>query len=186
MFRCKKGEYGYIKKKKMQQLTLAILMGVIGLLIYGIGYYLNGFERNNVCLVLGILMVLPGAKFMTTFILLFPYHSFEKSFYNSITVDDNALLLSDVVITSTERAMHLDFLYIGNGCVLGLLVNHNKGGKPVQDYLTKGVRNYADDYTVKITESKESFQKSLHNITKKDVEKEIEDKVIAYLYSLMV
>ncbi|MEG1458760.1 MAG: hypothetical protein RR056_05670 [Acetivibrio sp.] len=188
MFRSTKGEYGYINKRKYGQLGLAVLMGIIGLSIYGIGYIVNGFERNNICMVLGILMVLPGAKFLVTYILLFPYHTPNKELYQETvkTLQGKQKLLSDLVITSKERAMNLHFLYVGNGCVYGLLGREGTGVKEVQDYLTKGIRNWAGSYTVKIMDRETSFFKILHEIPEKEMNKEEEERVLAYIYSLIV
>ena len=187
MFQCKKGEYGYIKKRKQQKLGLTILMALIGFSIYGIGFVINGMKQNEICLVLGILMVLPGANFLTTFILLYPYHTPERALYNEIkSTIKSGTLLSDLVITSTQRAMNLDFIYVGNGCVYGLIGKSKNGVKDVQDYLAKGVRNWGTGYTVKIMDSKESFHKALQTIEEKEINTEEEERVLAYLYSLMV
>lgn len=183
-----KGEYGYIKKRKRGQLLLAFLMALIGMAIYFTGYIVNGFERNNICLVLGILMALPGAKFLVTYILLFPFHSpsIEEFETAAKLAGKEAHLLSDLVITSTERAMNLDFLYVGNGCVYGLKGKMEKDSQFIQNYLSKGVRNWSGDYTVKIADTKESFFKLLRGISKKEKNKEEEERVLAYLYSLIV
>ncbi|MFA9465765.1 MAG: hypothetical protein ACERKN_15905 [Velocimicrobium sp.] len=188
MFRCKKGEYGYISKRKYQQLFLAILMGLIGLLIYGLGYILNGYKQNNICLVLGILMVLPGAKFLTTYILLFPYHTPDRVLFDesSMVTQKGGILLSDLVITSTERAMNLDFLYVGNECVYGLIGKTKMKTKDIQDYIAKGVRNWGTGYTVKIVDSKENFQKTILAVKEKEINSDEEERVLAYLYSLIV
>ena len=188
MFRCNKGEYGYIKKRKQQQLFLAILMGLIGLSIYGIGYMANGFHQSKICLLLGILMVLPGAKFLTTFILLFPFQTSEKIVYEEVfhSMKEKGTLLSDLVITSTEHAMNLDFLYIGNGCVYGLLGKKKTSTKEVQDYLANGVRNWGSAYTVKIMDTKECFKKALQEVKPKEINSDEEERVIAYIYSLIV
>lgn len=188
MFRCEKGEYGYLGKRKLQQLFLTILMGLIGLLIYGIGYISNGYHQNDFCLILGILMVLPGAKFLTTFILLAPYHNPDKLLFKEVSalVKKEETLCSGLVITSTKRAMNLDFLYIGNGCVYGLLGKKKEEGREVEEYLTNGIRNWGTGYTVKMFDTSEQFKKALQLRKEKEVSLEEEERVLAYLYSLMV
>lgn len=188
MFGIKKGDYGYIKKRKLEQLLLAVLMGAIGFAIYGIGYVVNGYSRNNICLVLGILMVLPAAKFLTTFILLIPYKTPKKEDYEDIKklVDKSAVLWSDLVITSTEKVMNLDFLYIGNRCVYGMTSQKKTGAAEINAYLTKGVRNWSNGYNVKIVDSKESFHKLLKGITPKEIDLKEEENVKDYLHSLIV
>lgn len=188
MFRPKKGEYGYIRARKYTQLLLAILMGIIGLSIYFAGYVVNDYKQIDICLVLGILMALPGAKFLVTYILLFPYKTPNRELY--LEMKDRApkegLFLSDLVITSTENAMNLDFLYIGNGCVYGLSGKNKKGITGIQEYLSKGVRNWGTSYTVKITDRADSFKKSLNGIVKKETNAEEEKRVSDYIYSLIV
>lgn len=188
MFRADKGEYGYIKKRKLQQLFLAILMALIGLAIYGVGYVVNDFHRNNICLILGILMVLPGAKFLTTYILLLPFHTPDKEEYGQMSevVKDKGLFWSDLVITSTEHAMNLDYLYIGNGCVYGLLGRCKPDAKAINEYLSKGVRNWGSGYTVKILDNRDTFRKMLEAVSTKETNTSEEERVIAYLHSLIV
>lgn len=188
MFRCKKGEYKYITNRKYQQLTLAVLMAVIGVFIYLAGYFISGRTNANICTVLGMLMVLPGAKFLVSYILLFPYKTPALSLYDEAkkASGTHGLLLSDIVMTSPEKAMNLNFLWIGSQCVYGSVGKAGQDINYIQDYLKNGIRNWSSGYTVKICHTQKEFLKTVQNTGKKEADTEEEERVKAYLYSLIV
>lgn len=190
MFRSSRGEYGYIRKKKRNELLFALLMLCIGLAIYVVGYFITK-ETKNVGLIMGMLMVLPGAKFFTTFLVLFPYRTPEKETYEKAVeaAGTDGILWSDLVITSTEKVMNLDFLYMGNQCVYALAGKTRMDAKMVrycQEYLTKGVRNWGSSYTVKVYESGDSFLRDVANAAKREADAADAEKVEAYLRSLIL
>ena len=63
-----KGNYGYITYKKKTSLGMALLMVLIGLGIFVVGLLLNKMSGRNVFSIFGMLMVLPMAKYLTTYI----------------------------------------------------------------------------------------------------------------------
>ncbi len=202
MLRCTRGEYGYINKKRNQQLLFALLMGVIAIAIYVGGYIASGYKRSDICLVLAILMALPGAKFLTTFIVLIPFRTPSKEAYDQcLTIlkekgiqsgegKGQGELWSDYVFSSPEKVMNLNFLFINDGYVLGELGKEGQKFSDIQEYLTKGVRNWGNDYMVKICNTHEEFLRALKSIKlpqgEEDGNQDEKEKVIAHLLSLIV
>ena len=79
MFKKEKGEYGYItKSKKIDLIKMAIYI-VIALAIVVVGLLLNKMSIQNIFTVVAILFVLPWARVLVEFIMLFPYHTPDKA-----------------------------------------------------------------------------------------------------------
>lgn len=188
MFRYQKGEWGYIKKKKIMQIVFTIIMALVGIGIFLTGYFLYKKSNQNVFTVLAVLMVLPGAKFLVSFIVLFPFKSPNLEQYKKLkkAIPKNSKLFSDMVITSPLKVMDLDFIIVSNDHVIGVIGKENQDVSYIQDYLTKGVRNWSSQCIVKIYPSFDGLLRAVNKIQEKEINKEDEEKVIAYLNSLIV
>lgn len=185
-----KTEYGYINYRKKRQLLMTLFMVLIGLFIFFLGKALNKGESTNVFTVAAILMVLPGAKYFVNFVVLFPYSTPKKAQYEELSalLGNRGSLYSDLVITSPEKVMNLDFLWIEEGCVLGVTGKEGQELSYIQQYLSRGVRNWALEYRVKIFGSYKELFKELKRQTgepKKEKTKDLE-KVEDYIRSLIV
>lgn len=186
--KAEKGEFGYLNKRKKGVLLWIILLVVIALAIYIAGLLLNKMSNRNVFTIVAILFALPVAKQLVALIVLFPYHSVEQERYQNVVdhLPDNVELMADLVITSSEQIMHLDFIVMGQNQVVGLLGEGKQQLSEVRSYLSKGVHNWGSDYKVKIVDSEKLFLQELQNITPADPDPEVEDQVRSYLRSLIV
>lgn len=112
-----KMEYGYIRQKKRTLLLQMCGILGIGVLVFLVGLLLNKGELANIFTVVSILFVLPAARYLTVWILIFPYHSPKREEYEKLSAlaKEHGLLLSDLVFTSSERAMHLDYMVLAGG-----------------------------------------------------------------------
>ena len=185
-----KTDYGYIDYRKKRQLFMTAIMVLIGIAIYFLGCALNKGESTNIFTVVAILMVLPGAKYFVNFIVLFPYQTPEKEKYQELTklLEFRGELYSDLVITSPEKIMNLDFLWLEEGCVFGVLGKKGQDLSYIQNYVSQGVKNWTSNYKVKIyAEYKEFYEelKKEQNHSAKEPSNELE-KARDYLKSLIV
>lgn len=202
-----KGQYNYITYKKKSQFLSMLAMLVIGVVIFFIGLLLSKMSKANIFTVIAVLMVLPGANYLTRFIVLFPYKSPDKKQYDemALLVDkvDGATLLTDMVITSPEKVMNLDFIVVGNDVVLGVPGKSNQDLNYIEQYLTEGIRKYDKKCRVKFYPEYTQFCKEVKKLadsSKRDkkgldqTEELKEDKsgsekredVLRYLKSLVV
>lgn len=184
----KRGEFGYLKYKKRVSLFGVLLMLVLGISVFVAGLLLNDMSNRNIFTVIAVLFVLPGAKYLVALIVSFPYKPVTKERYEKVRsqVSEGAVLYTDLVITSSEKVMHLDFVVVGNGQVIGLLGNGKQELTYVRPYLTKGVANWGSDYKVKIFDSEKKFLAELSNMKEKEVDQEEEANVKSYITSLIV
>ncbi len=186
--RYKKTEWGYIKKKKTAALLITLIFAVVIAAIYLTGYYLNDKSNASVWTVAAIVLVLPAAKFFVNFLVLFPYKTPELIQYEEVK---NALkagseIWSDMVITSPEKVMNLDFLVISHHAVIAVLGKEKQELSYVQSYLSKGVHNFAEGYQIKVYENYEGFLKAVKALDDKTDNEEQKEKAEGYLYSLIV
>jgi len=170
-FELEKGTFGYIKKNKRRQMGLVILMFVIAVAMFITGLIVNKNDKANLLTALAILMVLPAAKFLTLYIVMFPYKSVSKERYEKVKakVNDNIIVMTDMVITSTQRSMNLDFILITDNQVLCLLGKAKQDVKYIEGYLAKTLStSRADSFTVKVFTDEKKFMEC---IPERDFEK---------------
>ena len=185
--RVRRGEAGYLRYKKRKSLMGALLMTLIGFAVFVIGLLLNQMSNRNLFTIIAVLFVLPGAKFLVAYIVAFPY-PVSSDRYQKVKekVPEGAALYADLVITSPEKVMHLDFAVVGGGQVIAVLGNGKQEISYVRSYLTKGIHNWGSDYKVKIVDSEKIFLQEVMELSVKEVDEETEDKVKSYLLSLIV
>lgn len=159
-----RGSFGYIKRKKRRQILLVFLVLFIAVVMFITGLFLNKFDKSNLCTMLAILMVLPAAKFFVIFVVLFPYKSVSRERYEAVKnkLADEVILMTDMVITSPDISMNLDFIIFTDNQVLGLAGKKKQDIKYIEDYLKKTLEsNKADGFTVKIYDDEKQFEKCI-------------------------
>lgn len=100
--RIQKGDYGYLKKNKLIQLTVTLVLMSIVCIIFYTGYIKYG-NTKNIFTVFAILSVLPMAKFVVGYLMLAKHNSILMDEYNKIQQNLNHKLLYDLIISSPER-----------------------------------------------------------------------------------
>ena len=183
-----RGELGYLEYKKKRAIIGTIAMAVIGIIVFLVGYFLNKMSNRNIFTVVAVLFALPGAKFLVAYIVAFPYHTVGKEKYDMVKkhIGDGMQLYTDLVITSSEKVMSLEFVAVGNNQVIGLTKDKKVDISYIRKYLTDGVTNWGDNYKVKIVESEKLFLSELDNVKPVDTDEEQEANVKSYIVSLIV
>lgn len=184
----KRGEYGYIAARKKKTLLGTIIIALIGVAIFFVGLFLNKMSNRNLFTIIAVLAVLPAAKQLVAFIVLFPFKTTQKERYQKAKdmIGEEMKLYSDLVITSPEKIMHLDLAAVGNGQVICLLGQGKQELNYVRKYLTEGVHNWGRNYKVKVVDSEKTFLGELSKVQPVEVDRDEEDKVNSYLLSLIV
>lgn len=133
-----RGEYGYVSALKLKKLIMAICLFAISLTLVIIGYFISGKTRESVFTILGIVSVLPAAKVLVAYIILFPYKTFSREEYNKIKdFDVNGFALYDFVMSSSEKIMNIYALVPTVDKVFLLLGKENKCPDYTKEYVTK-------------------------------------------------
>lgn len=186
----KKGEFGYISHRKKRTLWMSVIILAVAVAIFVLGLLLNKMSKANVFTVLAILCVLPWAKQIVALVVFFPYRSVSGERYEKVAllVKEPVKLYTDLVITSSEKVMNLDFAVVGNSQVIALVGKKGQDVAYIRKYLSEGVANWGD-YKVKILESEKLFLKEVEELAGKETEGmdgEEAENVNSYLLSLIV
>lgn len=182
------GQYGYLKQQKRKILIRIVLCAMIGVCMYEIGLLVNKGNYQNIGTVLAILMALPAAKEFTELVVIIPFRDVERNRYKTVKekCKEQANCMTGLVITSEKKIMNLDFLVEWEGNVVGLAGRKETEVSYVDDYITKGVRNWGFDYRVKIYADEKSFMKALDSLKPVKVSETEKEHVMDYLKSLIV
>lgn len=156
-----KGEPGYISFSKMFNLMITFVLALFcaGLLIPG---FLAFESKLNICVIVGILFVIPAARFFTVWVLFMPFKSVtqEKADEMMKLMKGGNLLYSDVIITSTEKAYFLPFVVITGDKILAFYSGKEKLYK-VQEYFADVVKRRGFDYKTTVTDDEAKFKSLL-------------------------
>lgn len=185
-----KGSFGYISRRKKRIVLWCVLILLTAVVIFVTGYFLNNRSRANIFTVLAVLCVLPWAKQVVALVVLFPYRSVSKERYDKVSalVQEPIKLYTDLVITSPERVMNLDFAVVGKGQVIALVGKKGQEVDYIRNYLTQGVANWGS-HKVKVLENEKLFLQEVRQLSgRQEGEKNEEEtqRVNSYLYSLIV
>lgn len=183
-----KGEYGYISKSKKKDVIMLLLYLAIAAAIFFAGLLLNNMSYTNIFTVVAILFVLPWARVLVDLIVFLPYKTPDEEKYQQVKdrASSEAKVLSDVVITSEEKSMGMDFMVLGNGYIYAVTANKKQDKSYIQNYLKKGVDNRSDRYQVQIFERYEEFLKKVSDAKEKELDEREKEEVEAFILSLFV
>ncbi|MDE6233154.1 MAG: hypothetical protein K2M60_07400 [Lachnospiraceae bacterium] len=172
-----KGKYGYLNYKKIYQLimTLICLLVVLAVMVGGYLYYKT---LSNICTVIAIVIVIPAAKFGVGYIVLFPYKAPEKKRYDELESSDY-ILLSELVITSEEKIMNLDFAAVKDKRAYCFVSNKKTEPHEIEKYLKKILNSEFEGVGVKVFTDYEKYKSALDKFS--FLENNIRDKRISEL-----
>lgn len=115
-----KGEYEYLKKKKIRVLLITLLYFAIALSIYLIGYITTG-TKKNLLTVVAILGCLPACKSAVSMVMYFLSKGCSFSTYELIEENNNTLIpMYDMYFTSYNNNYAIANMIVKNKRIIGL------------------------------------------------------------------
>lgn len=188
MKRIERCEYGHIRAEKRKNLLGAVLMVVIGVIIFVLGLCLNKFDKANIFTIIAVLFVLPMARYLTTWIVLLPYKTPEEALYLQVkdAMPKGSILFSDYVFTSGERAMGLSFFVLTGNELIGLAARDKEKTEKIKEYLSSGLKKRAIPGKVVVFREKERFITELKKIPEITRTGEEMQELVEFLRSLAV
>ena len=183
-----KGELGYITGQKKWHALMLLVYILIGIGIFFLGYFLNHGNKANVFTVLAILTVLPATKRIVAIVVLFPYHSEKKERWDEIKafLGEHATLLTDYVFTSSDNVMHLSFVVVDRGNVIGVMDDKKQRIDTTGSYFRKSVCNFGPNYNVHLVKSVDELKKMYSEIEAREGAEAQEEAVLNLIRSLGV
>ena len=177
-----KGEFGYIRNQKKINLIWLAAFILIGVAIFICGYLLTK-TRANIFTVIAVLM----AKRVVALVVMMPRRGVERERYDRMSqAAGEGILFTDYVFTSTEKIMHLDFLLIRNGNVLGVTAPSRQDVEYMKKYLADSVHKAAPDFHITVFDTDGQMIRHLDKLAQTEADPERTEKVREYLRSLAV
>lgn len=181
-----KCEPGYIQKQKVFQSLMLLVYIAIGVGLFLLGLWITG-TRANVFTVLGILMVLPGAKRVIALVVMLPHQSVERAQYEALkkVVSPQAVILADYVFTSPDKIMSFDFVVVEDKQVTGIAPGKADDIPYMTDYLKKGIAAIAPEFEVRIVVNEAEYLRQ-YKSHGESPQAEKTEEVVEYLTILAV
>lgn len=183
-----KGAPGYIDVRKKAQLYKTILMFGIAAAIFVLGLALNQWQKSNVFTIVAALAVLPASKMLISYIVLAPYHSLTKDTFERLiaTTQEQDIVFTDVVCTSSEKVMNLSILVIVENQVLGLIGRKKENRVYIEKYLRENFKLKQYSAKIHIFEEEEQFVRAMKALSRNMENNKAKKEWEAYLKTLMV
>lgn len=154
-----RGEFGYLAQYKKLRIIITAGMFFAAAAIFVAGLLLNDFNKGNIFTIIAALLIIPFARSLATLILVLPIRPVSKEKYDEISslTKQGNLIYSDVIVTSTEKAMNLTMMVITASKVL-IYAGHKKDDPfKVQEYIGGLVKRRGFGYSVAVTNEYEKF-----------------------------
>jgi hypothetical protein len=203
MKKYEKGSFGYINALKKSRLIQTIVLFCIVLIVLLVGVLINNYSKKNYFTIFSVLMVLPATKVAIGYIILIPFRSVDQRKYEKTKslLPENISFYTDVVLTSSEKIMNLDFLIIIGNRIVGLKGKNRQDLTYINQYINKGIKDRGFLYECVIYDNEREFYNAIKHDLEKTIEHDLEKTIkhdlektipsslvelIAYLESLMV
>ena len=188
MRRIYKGQFEYIKKRKLQLglLSAGCFLLVFALLITG---YISTATKENLLTMVAILGVLPAAKFAATFFIILPHHSQTKEDFDLVQQNcGDAIFYTDVLFSTEKKVLPTDFVVIRGGNVCGYASQPKYETIFAQEYLSNMLKKNGVKANIKIFTDKTKFLRRIQEIAALEVEEkqEVRDERTAQLLLTLI
>lgn len=168
-----KGTLGYINNRKLARGLLFLAEVALVVAIFLTGYFTTG-SRENLFTVVAIVGVLPAAKSLIACIMIWPHKSQTQEAYDEVcgAAGDTCVVLTELVLTTTERIMPIDFIVVKESHIVGY-TTHPKCDIPFADkFLTENMQLNGHKVSVKIMNNKSKFLARTTELARKEITEE--------------
>lgn len=177
-----KGDYGYLKKNKLIQLTITlVLIILVGIIFYtGVIKYDN---TKNVFTVFACIMAIPAAKFGVAYIVMAPYKTGSEEIYSKIKEFENVEVVCDLLISSTEKIINIPFAAVRDNSVFCYIDNDKYDIVYVEKYIRSFLEKECKVAGVKSYKNKEQYLKAVALMDKNEAgkyDKRIKELLLVY------
>lgn len=168
-----KGTLGYIDNRKLARTLLFLLEVILVIAIFLTGYISTG-SRENLLTVVAIVGVLPAAKALVAVVMIFPHHSQKKEAYDEVcnVAGDTCAVLTELVLTTTEKIMPIDFIVVKDSHIIGFTTNPKCDILFADKFLTDNMQLNGYKVSVKILNNKNKFLTRIKELSAKEIAKE--------------
>ncbi|MBR6637890.1 MAG: hypothetical protein IKK96_03415 [Lachnospiraceae bacterium] len=141
--------------------------------IFLTGYFTTG-SRENLLTVVAVVGVLPAAKSLIACIMIWPHKSQTKEAYDEVcgAAGDTCVVLTELVLTTTERIMPIDFIVVKENHIVGFASNPKCDIQFTDKFLTENMQLNGHKVSVKIMNNKSKFLMRVKELADKEITEE--------------
>lgn len=167
-----KGQFGYIRKKRKQNLVICLAFVFVIILLYIIGLIVFK-TRNNYCTLVAVILVLPFAKFLVNLIICYKAEVLESDSYKRIKATNYPYIDYDLILSNKQKPVSIKALALDNN-TLYLYSKEKIDEALLRKYIIEFLSNVKIEANVNFIASEEKFIKELNKLKLKNRdEKEI-------------
>ncbi len=168
-----KGTLGYINNRKIARGLLLLLEVALVAAIFVTGYVVSG-RRENLFTVVAIVGVLPAVKSLIACIMIWPHKSQTKEAYDEVcgVAGDTCVVLTELVLTTTERIMPIDFIVVKESHIVGITTNPKCDIPFADKFITDNMQLNGHKVSVKIMNNKNKFLTRVKELADREITEE--------------
>lgn len=162
-----KGDIGYININKITQLIITLFLLVMVVIIYYTGI-VKYHDTKNIFTVLAAVSAIPTAKFAVAYIVMIPYHSASREKYEILIRYSNVIILSDMLLSSTDKIIHVEFAGIRDNAVFCYIPNKKYDKVNCEKYIKSFLEKECKVSSVKVYQDFDKFEKAISSLDKNE------------------
>lgn len=177
-----KGDRGYIDRHKMIQLLTALGLLVIVVIIYYTGI-IKYHNTKNIFTVMAAVSAIPAAKFAVSYIVMIPYQSSSKEQYERLQKCVNAKILSDMLLSSPDKIIHVEFAGIRDNAVYCFISNQKYEKVDCEKYIRSFLETECKISAVRVFQEFDKFERAISALDKNEAgryDKRIAELMLVY------
>lgn len=180
-----RGDRGYLKQRKIKLFCYTVLMLMIGVLIFLVGFFLNKKEVTNIFTVVAFVMVLPATKWLVQFLIVMPFGSVSEEKISELKTvcGDGDRIFYDSVFTSEKYVMHLELVVIAGKNFVGYTGKKSDKIVNIEKTINDEYAKRQIDGRVLITDD---MDKAISFLEKSDSEKRTADKNVVDMFKSFI
>lgn len=189
MKRVKKGQFGYIRYRRIVHLIFAVVLFAMAVTLYFAGIKATG-DNKNLLTVVAILGCLPASQSLVTAILGFRAKSCSEELYTKIEskLENNMVSVYDLYFTTYDKNYPVSHIIMKNNCLCGLMESTKYSAQDLEKYLEETfMKNGIKGVSIKIFEKSMSdkYLNRLDELKKLEYSKSVmEEDTIRLLFDI--
>lgn len=189
MKRVKKGQFGYIRYRRIVHLIFAVVLFAMAVTLYFAGIKATG-DNKNLLTVVAILGCLPASQSLVTSILGFRAKSCSEELYTKIEskLENNMVSVYDLYFTTYDKNYPVSHIVMKNNCLCGLMESTKHSAQDLEKYLEETfTKNGIKGVSIKIFEKSMSdkYLNRLDELKKLEYSKSVmEEDTIRLLFDI--
>lgn len=189
MKRVRKGQFGYIRYRRILHLILALILYGMAVIFYFAGIKATG-DNKNLLTVVAILGCLPASQSLVTSILGFRAKCCSNDLCEKIEtkLEQNMVSVYDLYFTTYDKNYPVSHIVMKNNCICGLMESSKHSAQELEKYLEDTfLKNGIKGVSIKIFEKSMSdkYLNRLDELKKLEYSKSVmEEDVIKLLFDI--